>query len=696
MVRFVTFLLFFMFVELQAFTLSGKVTIVIKQKSNAFIYSAKELSNYIEKITDKKPTVSFTVPKNNSSVILLKLQNNKLKSDGFVVKTKGKNLVIASSSDRGIIYGCYYFLENYLGCRFLSQDFEYIPKYKKKSFKHINDKEEPAFYYREIFITESDKLDFSFKRLLNGRLGHRIEFEKNNLLHKYTIDTYSFISSEIMSEKYECNGQYNYADSDAKKQALNTLKKKLNPLPKNRTAFGVLEHEDRGSTCDKDLNGKTPNEVFLDYTSYLAESLKNTFPNILFLHQAYFWSLSAPKNSKKLPSNLGVLFSPIEANFAKPLHSDSNKKIWQSLLSWKDKTDNVIVWDYFINFESYLTPYPNLYAKSFDLKEYKKTGFVKGVFLQGSFGGFGGDLSDLRIWVFSKLLWNPNQNINKLINEFCTYYYGKAGKYVQQYIKTLQIFISDTEEKLYAKTPINMNFLNKKNLKILSSILETGLSKVKKNSPYHEHLLKIILGIDILKALEENDTKAKKRVLEYLKNHPKTESFSEAINIDQIVSILKLDRKKPAPPKKAKGLKQGYQWLDFQEYQLELCCADIVKDKDASDGVSAVMDGSSGEWGFSMNFINIPKGKWDVYARVKITTSNNSVSDKARWALKYGIEPDINRGIKFVGQLSKGYNTVKLGTYDTKSDAKYLWISPPENNTVKKLFLDRIFFIKRD
>ena len=699
MLRFVIFFLLFVSVNfLNAFVLSNKTVIVKTQNSLGFSISAKELSNYIKKITKYTPKIVSKISKTNSAIILLKLSKHKL-DGGFFIKTKKDKLILASSSDIGLLNATYYFLDHYLGCKFLTKDFQHIPHYKTKVLKDIYDLQIPAFSYREIFISEADDLRFSLQNLLNGRLGHRIEFEKNNPLHQLTINTYSFISSEIIDQRYKCGGQYEYNNKDAQKSALKYLTKSLGILPKDQKVYATLEHEDRGSTCDKNLDHKTPNQVFLDYTTSLANSLKDKFPQVMFFHQAYFWSRGAPKSAKKLPKNLGVLFSPIEADFARPLNSKENQDIYKDLKSWQNLTDNILVWHYFTNFNSYLTPYPDLYAKWYDLKDFKKLGFVKGVFLQGSYGGEGGDLSDLRVWVFSKLLWNPDQDIKKLIKEFCRYYYGSGGKYVELYIETLHSFLYKSKEKLMVKTPIDMRYLSPKNIQKLDDILTTGLKKLDKNSIYYKHYEKLFLGIDLVRILRgdklKNQQKLRDRIKKILKENPSIKSFSEGMGRDRLLKLIKLDRKTATIPKEVKNSK----WLDFQEYQLELCCADIVEDMDASDGISAVMDGKSSQWGFSLSFTNIPDGRWDIYARVKITLKKDTLIDKGRWALKYGIEPDKKRGIKFIAQLPKDrYTTFKIGSYDTKKDSsiKYLWISPPANDIVKKLYLDRIFFIKRN
>jgi len=50
-------------------------------------------------------------------------------------------------------------------------------------------------------------------------------------------------------------------------------------------------------------------------------------------------------------------------------------------------------------------------------------------------GSRGGDFSELRSFVVSKLLWNVNYNVDSLIHSFLSGYYGKAAPYLYQYIR---------------------------------------------------------------------------------------------------------------------------------------------------------------------------------------------------------------------------------------------------------------------
>ena len=56
---------------------------------------------------------------------------------------------------------------------------------------------------------------------------------------------------------------------------------------------------------------------------------------------------------------------------------------------------------------------------------------------QAAYQGRGGEFSELRAYLLSKLLWNPACDVEKIINDFMSGYYGRAGSFVRQYFDLL-------------------------------------------------------------------------------------------------------------------------------------------------------------------------------------------------------------------------------------------------------------------
>ena len=50
----------------------------------------------------------------------------------------------------------------------------------------------------------------------------------------------------------------------------------------------------------------------------------------------------------------------------------------------------------------------------------------------------GGDFAEMRTYMVSKLMWNPDLDCDSLMHAFMNGYYGKAAPYIYQYEKKLE------------------------------------------------------------------------------------------------------------------------------------------------------------------------------------------------------------------------------------------------------------------
>lgn len=61
---------------------------------------------------------------------------------------------------------------------------------------------------------------------------------------------------------------------------------------------------------------------------------------------------------------------------------------------------------------------------------------VSAVFEQGN-REIGGEFAELRAYMIDKLVWNPKINVDEVMNDFLTGYYGAASKQIKEYIDLL-------------------------------------------------------------------------------------------------------------------------------------------------------------------------------------------------------------------------------------------------------------------
>ncbi len=689
-----------------SFSINLDTKIVLNDKNVATKNAASELKRYIEKISNIEIQIINDTNIHKNIIVIGKVndlfEQENIKQDGFILQNRDGVLTIAGSNDRAINYGVYEILQMQ-GCKFLSPDFEVIPKKEKISFSDFYIVDEPRFEYREIFIGESDDIPYSVKNRLNGRLGHRT---KKPIPNKYgnSINIYNTFTADSLLPKddYRCGGQVDFTSNKVKKLALKALEHKINESKLDKVTMISLARRDINSYCKSKKSMEiiekynSPAAPYMLYGVYLAKNLAKKFPEITFRLSAYQWSRHSPKNFIKFPTNMILSFADIEANFAKSIKDRENIEIYRDLLGWTKYIDNISIWHYIINFDGYFQPYPDLFATDKSIKVFSSVANVKGIFLQGSYGTYGGEFSNLRIWVFSKLLWNPNQDINRLIEEFAQYYYGDASQDVLEYIELLHNSLEKTDDRLLVKTSINSDYLNDKFLSEAEKLLETALLNVDDNPIYTKHVLSVISGIDYVKLVRGVYASSREKSLDRFKQFAKDRrvtSYAEGKKIGDLINFISLPKRQALVPNEAKNR----EWLEFQEYALKLCCTKIVRDKGASDEISAKIAGDRDEWAFQLPLDSLGVGEWEIFVDAKIKLNNNiSLSDKTRFAFFYGIKGTQTKGGEFIFSLNdEKYHTIKLANIKIKKDKNYfLWIRPPDNNFVKELFIDRVFVVK--
>ena len=85
----------------------------------------------------------------------------------------------------------------------------------------------------------------------------------------------------------------------------------------------------------------------------------------------------------------------------------------EDLQEWGPVCDRMHIWDYTTCFAHYPSPHPNWHCLQPNMQLFAKNG-VKGVYEQANrCKGGGVDLNELRAYVISKLLWDPDTTTDR-------------------------------------------------------------------------------------------------------------------------------------------------------------------------------------------------------------------------------------------------------------------------------------------
>jgi len=367
---------------------------------------------------------------------------NLLKENGFIIKTDSSRLIIAGGSEKGTLYGVYTFLEEYLQCRMYTPSFKVVPKLDRIALPMIRENRQvPVIGFRDTHYRISwDPVYTEWHKLDHGSDGERPDW--GMWVHTFN----SLVPPEVyfaehpeyfaMVKGARIPTQLCLANPDVLEITIQSLRRKIAANP-NAKYWSVSQNDNRDfCTCDKctaiDDREGSPSGSIIQFVNQVADA----FPDKMISTLAYEYGRHAPKTLKPR-DNVNIMLCSIEAYRDKPLDQDPHSADFvQDVKDWGKIAKDIIVWDYVIQFNHLVSPFPNLHVLKPNLQFFARNG-VNAMFEQGN-REVGGEFAELRAYLISKLLWNPDANADTVMNEFLRGYYGAAAKPIRAYIDEMK------------------------------------------------------------------------------------------------------------------------------------------------------------------------------------------------------------------------------------------------------------------
>ena len=364
-----------------------------------------------------------------------------LADEGFVLKTVGRDLIIAGGRRRGTMYGVTALLEK-LGCRWVAPDASRIPKLATIRVGPLDEVQKPAFEYRDVYIAEAWDKDWAARNRLNGAMA-RLDESTGGKIEYYPF-VHSFYELIPPKQHFAQHPEY-FAFVDGKrrddKAQLCLTNKELVHVAARQVLQWIAEHPgmtisslsqmDWGGDCQCDecrrVNAEegAPSGTLLRFINAVAEQVEQKHPDKLIDTLAYFYNEEPPLKTRPR-RNVRIRMCPIGGCQAHPYEQcPYDAYIVKNLKGWAKITNQIYIWHYNANFSHFLLPMPDFDELAADIGMYKRNGVV-GLFMQGT-GMPGGESGRLRAYVLSRLLWNPQADVRQAIGEFHDIYYGKAA-----------------------------------------------------------------------------------------------------------------------------------------------------------------------------------------------------------------------------------------------------------------------------
>lgn len=417
-----------------------------------------------------------------------------ISNDGFIFSFSDERIAITASTPRGIMYGVYSFIEEYLGVRFLTAKAEYVPARDAVELPAGRRTETPAFAMRTYLVgdtfqktadpdhmartkikdlfTVSDARHGGPTRVYGRGINHNfrlyVPFEKYGNTHPefyrffyefekifYTIDLTNGITDDGALDES--------VDISVAKIVIEELKKDIDAHPEadvfNFTQEdGCYYYESERNTRLAEKYKRSGilirfcNVVVRELNKYTRVKYSKTVNLMTF---AYSYTKDAPiqKNGGRISpvddtviadDNLIIQLALYGNEKADYFSSAQNTDAGRIIEEWKHIAKHFWFWGYDTNFYRYHAFFDSFRNVRANIDGFKQMG-VEYLCMQGAHESTTNWQSLIRGYVYRKMMWDDTLSADELTDEFIRLYYGAGADSVR---RTIDIF-----EKMFENVP---------------------------------------------------------------------------------------------------------------------------------------------------------------------------------------------------------------------------------------------------
>jgi len=364
----------------------------------------------------------------------------------------GRDILIFGGKRRGTMYGVMAFLENELGCRWYTPGSTVIPKRNELVFTYFDHKESPGIRVRNDFYFEAFDPIWATRNKMNGSMSAPVQpggIESYWAVHTFypLMPPEEFFAkhpeyySELEGKRVHDHAQLCLSNPEVLKIITERIKKRMRESPEY-LIYDVSQNDWYNSCQCSQCQAIVKREgsesgIVIWFVNQVADAVKSEFPDKFIGTLAYQYTRKPPINIRP-KDNVVVRFCSIECCFSHDFKScPENQAFLKELNTWASLAPHLYIWDYVVNFSHYVMPYPNFNVLQSNIKTFRDNNAI-GIMEQAAYQSRGGEFSELRSYLISKLLWNPECDVDAVVNDFIYGYYGRSGKYVRQYFDLLQ------------------------------------------------------------------------------------------------------------------------------------------------------------------------------------------------------------------------------------------------------------------
>ncbi len=456
--------------------------VIAEHPSPSVFHAAEELKRFLGEISGADFPIVFDGEKQTECEIIIGknahfdalscgVDIDGLGDEGVWLKTVGKTLVLAGSDVRGALYAVYQLLDEHLGCRWFTAEDSFIPKREVLTLPEPDDRFVPPLEFRDPYMQAYNDGAFYSRNRCNAESGRLGPAEGGKVTYARFVHTmqelvppeeYFDSHPEYFALRIDENGngvrQNGYAQPClTNPEVLAIAKKNVRRILASRPDADIISvsQNDNFTYCQCERCRAVDEEegshagTLLRFVNAIAEDIEEDYPHVAVDTLAYQYTRKPPRITKPR-HNVIVRLCSIECCFGHPLESCSlsgteggQGSFTADLEGWSAISNRLHIWDYTANFAHAIQPFPDFRVLAPNIRYFIRHG-VTGIFEEGENSvPEHGELNPLRQYVLAKLLWNPELDPERLVNEFLTGYFGMAAPAVREWFDLLHAGVTE-------------------------------------------------------------------------------------------------------------------------------------------------------------------------------------------------------------------------------------------------------------
>ena len=429
--------------------------------------AAEKLQAYLERICGVTlPVVSHdTAPSEKEIVVgrtnrenaVFGLDRSGYTDETLCYFTAGERLVIAGGEARGTLYSVFEFLKRELGCRWYTASLTVVPESAAVEISSaLSYTFEPVLQYRKTDWISTKDAEYALANHLNtgdctaaaslggsvrytGGFGHTLTSTFCSAKKYFgTHPEYFALYHGKRTPKQLC-----LTNPDVLSLVIGEVREILEKTP-DAQIISLTQGDTLRSYCQckscraLDRENGSHAGTMISFVNQVAAVFEKDFPDLRFDTFAYRYTRTAPRRVRPR-DNVIVRLCSIECCFSHPLDTPRdplNVRFCRDMDRWAAICGTLYIWDYTTNYWQYLGPFPNFGVLQKNMRFFVSHN-VRGVYEEGNYQAAECDaeFAELRCYLLSRLLFDPDCDLEAETDGFLAAYYGAGWKNIRAYLR---------------------------------------------------------------------------------------------------------------------------------------------------------------------------------------------------------------------------------------------------------------------